>query len=153
MVSTKSDRQRQNAIMKFSNHFGTSMLNTSDLEKFVEYVHLCAYPNEYNEGDDDGRPPTSNHWTIFLELNFARSLQIDIIPGDGDDGLRGFILFESKDYPVTNKGIKTITITPPFVLLPSKMSSISSSTKDVTGTSLPKRKKVVSFGSLRSFRT
>ena len=97
--------------MKFSDHFGTSKLQESDLDLVVEQMHLCACANENNAGDDGGRSPT-NHWTISLQLNVTRCVQVDMIPGDGDDGLLGLILLESKKCIMTDRGIKTLTLTP-----------------------------------------
>ena len=102
--------------MKFSDHFGTSSFEEFDLEEVVEKVHLCAYTNENNAGDDNDRPPT-NHWTIFLQLDVESSVKVDMIPGDGDNGLLGFIVLESKTYVMTNKGIKSLTFTPACKLL------------------------------------
>ena len=102
--------------MQLSTHFGTSKFEEVDLEGVVEKVHLCGYANENNEGDIDSRPPT-NHWTIFLQLGSNRSVKVDMIPGDGDDGLLGFIVLESKKYDMTNKRIKSLTFIPPCTLL------------------------------------
>ena len=101
--------------MEFSDHFGTSNLQEYDLEQVVEKIHLYAYTNENNVGDNHGRSPT-NHWTIFLQLNVTRFVQVDMIPGDGDDGLLGLICLESKD--VMTCGIKTLTFIPmrPFTV-------------------------------------
>ena len=102
--------------MPLSHHFGTSRFDELDLEATVEKVHLCGYANENNAGDVDGRPPT-NHWTIFLQLDVNRSVKLDMIPGDGDDGLLGLIVLESKKYHMTNKKIKSLTFIPQFTLL------------------------------------
>jgi hypothetical protein len=88
--------------MATSDHFGTSKLEESDLEEVVERIHLCGYVNKDNVGDDNGRTPT-NHWTIFLQMSGERSVKVDMIPGDGDDGLQGYVLVESKRYTVTRK--------------------------------------------------
>ena len=37
---------------------------------------------------------------------------MDMIPGDGDDGLTGTILIESKSYEATNKSMKSVSLTP-----------------------------------------
>ena len=67
----------QKPKMKFSDHFGTSKLQESDLDLVVEQMHLCACANENNAGDEGGRSPT-NHWTISLQLNVTRSVQVDM---------------------------------------------------------------------------
>jgi hypothetical protein len=97
--------------MQLSDHFGTSKFKESDLEQVVERIHLCGYMNEDNVGDDDGRPPT-NHWAIFLQVDPKKSVKLDMIPGDGDDGLLGYIVLESKGYNMTNKGIRSLTFIP-----------------------------------------
>jgi len=97
--------------MELSDHFGTSKLDEPNLDETVENIHLCGYANENNGGDKDGRPPT-NHWTIFLQTIHQRSVKVDMIPGDGEDGLQGYILLESKKYAMTNKGIKSVTFAP-----------------------------------------
>ena len=44
-------------------------------------------------------------------------MKVDMIPGDGEDGLLGFIVLESKKYNMTNKRIKLLTLIPACVLL------------------------------------
>ncbi len=71
------------------------------------------YKNLNNQGDESGRPPT-NHWVIFLQLrdSVANSVKVDMIPGDGADGLAGTVILDSKEYVVTNASIMTLTFKP-----------------------------------------
>ncbi len=82
--------------------------NDKDLRKFVVRVHVCAYANVNNEGDEDGNPPT-NHWAMFLELPNQHSVRLDMAPGYGSDGLRGKIQVSSKRYQVTENAIWTLS--------------------------------------------
>jgi len=89
-------------------HFGTSQLKDQDKACSVFTVHICGYKNEQNEGDDYGRPPT-NHWCAFLQTTARDSVKVDMTPGDGEDGLTGTILLESKSYTTTDQAIKTLS--------------------------------------------
>lgn len=71
-------------------------------------IHLCAYRNASNVGDEEGNPPT-NHWAAFLELEDGRSVRIDPSPGYGSDGQRGKIILSSRDYPYTQNAIKSLS--------------------------------------------
>lgn len=78
-----------------------------DLDLSVVSIHICAYENEKNEGDEDGNSPT-NHWAIFLEISEKHSVRLDMAPGYGDDGRRGKIQVASKTYQVTAHAIRTL---------------------------------------------
>ena len=93
--------------------WGTSQFDITDRQRYVANIRLCAYENVNNEGDANGRPPT-NHWAVFLELyqSGSKYVNVDMIPGDGADGLTGTIILESKSYSVTNTAIKTVTFQP-----------------------------------------
>jgi hypothetical protein len=81
---------------------------SEQLSWLVSHVHICAYVNEKNEGDEDGNPPT-NHWAIFLQVGKGASVRLDMAPGYGSDGLRGKIEVSSKKYVTTWNSIKTLT--------------------------------------------
>jgi hypothetical protein len=89
-------------------HFGTSQFKDQDKACSVLTVHICGYKNTENKGDEDGRPPT-NHFCAFLQTTARDSVKVDMIPGDGEDGLTGTILLESKSYTTTNQAIKTVS--------------------------------------------
>ncbi|EER39135.1 conserved hypothetical protein [Histoplasma capsulatum H143] len=78
------------------------------LEKKVSFIHICAYQNEGNKGDEDGRPPT-NHWAAFLQANGRGSVRLDMIPGDGADGLTGMLVIESKTYGFTYNATQRVS--------------------------------------------
>ncbi len=80
----------------------------SDLDKQVLFIHICAYLNENNLGDEVGNPPT-NHWAIFLENPALKSVRLDMSPGYGTEGRRGKIYISSKEYEHTDKSIHTLT--------------------------------------------
>ena len=90
-----------------SPYLGLSRFKSRDANSPVESVFLCAYANEGNEGDEIGRPPT-NHWAAFLKVSETKSVKLDMIPGDGSDGLTGLLLIESKSYLYTDKAIFTL---------------------------------------------
>ncbi|KAI0868959.1 hypothetical protein GGS24DRAFT_480429 [Hypoxylon argillaceum] len=77
-------------------------LNTEDLAATVGTIHLVAFPNPINACRDGGIAST-NHWCLFLGfLRVDRSVRIDIVPGNGSDGLLGSIAISSKDYAYTD---------------------------------------------------
>lgn len=80
---------------------------TGDLHNTVEQIHICAYINENNEGDQEN-PPT-NHWATFLEVSKTHSVRIDMAPGYGSNGLRGKIDISSKRYMYTNQAIHMLS--------------------------------------------
>lgn len=82
--------------------------NTRDLDKIVVRIHVCAYVNESNAGDEEGNQPT-NHWAIFLELADQNSVRLDMAPGYGSDGLRGKIEVASKRYQMTMNAIYSLS--------------------------------------------
>lgn len=82
--------------------------NPLDYNMNATSIHICAYVNESNVGDEDGNPPT-NHWAAFLELKDNRSICIDMGPGYGSDGLRGKIALASRDCNHTQNAIKSLT--------------------------------------------
>ncbi|KAI1962177.1 hypothetical protein LOY94_006744 [Ophidiomyces ophidiicola] len=100
----------QRLIFSGMENWGTSKFKTTDLGKGVTNVHICGYKNEKNEGDLDGRPPT-NHWAAFLEVHGGGSVRLDMVPGDGADGLTGMLIIESKVYSVTNNASKSLFFT------------------------------------------
>ncbi|KAI0202708.1 hypothetical protein F4808DRAFT_458871 [Astrocystis sublimbata] len=61
-------------------NWDTEKLKQSDLSKEVVSIHLIAYPNSSNEGDEEGLPPT-NHWCLFLESDRDNSVRFDMTPG------------------------------------------------------------------------
>ncbi|KAG6015663.1 hypothetical protein E4U43_004972 [Claviceps pusilla] len=85
-------------------------LKDEDLKKTVTQMHLCAYINPNNEGDEE-YPPT-NHWVVFLETSSTHSVRIDMGPGYGSDGLRGRITISSKSYTYTDKAIHKLSFPP-----------------------------------------
>lgn len=91
------------------NNWDTDKLEAADLAKAVTTIHLVAYTNENNEGDEDGNPPT-NHWCTFLETPDHKSVRLDMAPGYGSDGLRGKIEISSKKYNCTSNNITNVTI-------------------------------------------
>jgi hypothetical protein len=93
-----------------SEHFGLSRFKSVHQSSAVKSVILCAYTNIANIGDENGRPPT-NHWAMFLKLSNTHSVKLDMIPGDGSDGLTGMLIIESKEYVHTNKAIHMIQFT------------------------------------------
>lgn len=82
--------------------------STRDWEERVVFIHICAYVNKDNAGDEDGNPPT-NHWAIFLQLANQSSVRLDMAPGYGSDGLRGKIHVASKRYQMTQNAIHSLT--------------------------------------------
>lgn len=89
-------------------NWGASEFNLGDLEKTVSFIHLCAYQNEENKGDEDDRPPT-NHWAAFLQANGRGSARLDMISGDGADGLTGMLVIESKTYEFTHNATQRVS--------------------------------------------
>ncbi|GAB1318413.1 hypothetical protein MFIFM68171_08623 [Madurella fahalii] len=85
----------------FDGNWESDNLDVNDLGKRVVALHLVAYINENNEGDEEGLPPT-NHWCCFLEVPEHKSVRLDMVPGYGSDGLRGKIEISSKVYAQTH---------------------------------------------------
>ncbi|KID96047.1 hypothetical protein MAJ_07958, partial [Metarhizium majus ARSEF 297] len=83
---------------------------SEDLDRTVKHIHICAYINEHNEGDQ-GDPPT-NHWATFLEISKTHSVRMDMAPGYGSDGQRGKIEISSKRYRYTDKAIHMLSFDP-----------------------------------------
>jgi hypothetical protein len=81
---------------------------SSDYTKRPISIHICAYRNASNAGDEEGNPPT-NHWAAFLELEGGRSVRIDMSPGYGSDGRRGKIVLSSRNYAYTQNAIKALS--------------------------------------------
>ncbi|KAI1113632.1 hypothetical protein F5Y14DRAFT_206515 [Nemania sp. NC0429] len=95
-------------------NWDTDKLNRSDLPSKVVSIHLVAYPNSNNEGDEKLLLPPTNHWCLFLELidsssGDSSSVRFDMAPGYGSDGLRGKIEVSSKEYNCTSNRIHRIT--------------------------------------------
>lgn len=90
-------------------NFDPDRLSTGDLSKAVIAVHLVAYENIKNKGDEDGNAPT-NHWCTFFETADHQSVRLDMAPGYGSDGLRGKVEVSSKRYDCTKNHVKKITI-------------------------------------------
>ncbi|OAA36692.1 hypothetical protein ISF_09945 [Cordyceps fumosorosea ARSEF 2679] len=97
-----------NAIRNMDRNWDQDHFNTRDLDKVVVRIHVCAYVNESNAGDEEGNPPT-NHWAIFLELADQNSVRLDMAPGYGSDGLRGKIEVASKRYQMTVNAIHSLS--------------------------------------------
>ena len=89
-----------------SPYIGLSTFKSRDANCPVTTVFVCAYANQGNEGDENGRPPT-NHWAMFLKISESQSVKLDMIPGDGSDGLTGMLVIDSKWYLYTNQAIFT----------------------------------------------
>ncbi|KAG6018012.1 hypothetical protein E4U54_007808 [Claviceps lovelessii] len=82
------------------NNWNQNHFKDEDLKKIVTHIHLCAYINSNNAGDEE-YPPT-NHWVVFCETSSTHSVRINMGPGYGSDGLRGKITISSKTYIYTN---------------------------------------------------
>ncbi|KAK2799838.1 hypothetical protein FQN50_008359 [Emmonsiellopsis sp. PD_5] len=95
-------------VEAMDNNWDTYEFNSADLLRKVSMVHICAYENRDNAGDEDGNPPT-NHWAAFLQYGQAASVRLDMTPGYGSDGLRGKLYIASKPYVSTNKAIKSVS--------------------------------------------
>ncbi|KAI1262612.1 hypothetical protein F5Y18DRAFT_438733 [Xylariaceae sp. FL1019] len=78
------------------------------LQQNIQQIHLCALRNELNEGDEAGEAPT-NHWVLSLEISSASSIMIDMVPGYGDDGLRGKIEVASLDERYTSETLQVFS--------------------------------------------
>ncbi|KAI1506104.1 hypothetical protein F5X99DRAFT_404150 [Biscogniauxia marginata] len=89
-------------------NWDTDHFNNKDLTQKVLKIHICAYINDENSGDDDGNPPT-NHWAVFLQLPGDSSVRLDMVPGYGSDGRTGKIDIASKEYEYTDKAIWMVT--------------------------------------------
>lgn len=91
-----------------NSNYDCDYLDSTDLQSRVKKIHICAYINPENAGDQDGNPPT-NHWAAFLEVSRGGSVRLDMAPGYGSDGQRGKIEISSKPYVSTQNAIKTLT--------------------------------------------
>ena len=91
-----------------NNNWDTDDFDLAHLTLPVIAVHICAYINRENEGDEDGNPPT-NHWAAFLQFSDSSSVRLDMTAGYGSDGRRGKIEISSKDCVSTNNAIKTLS--------------------------------------------
>ncbi|RDH39525.1 hypothetical protein BDQ94DRAFT_133241 [Aspergillus welwitschiae] len=69
IVSTPAD--------KVNSNYNTDDLEQEHLQSSVSVIHLCAYKNEQNAGDDDGNPPT-NPSAAFLQLPPNQSIRLDM---------------------------------------------------------------------------
>jgi len=87
-----------------SDHLGTLSLIPADLDNLVRSLHIIAYENMSPDED------RANHWYAHLEIDECRSVKIDMMGGDGDDGRTGFLVLESKKYPYTNKAVFKVTV-------------------------------------------
>ncbi|KAI9726871.1 MAG: hypothetical protein M1834_001467 [Cirrosporium novae-zelandiae] len=97
--------------LAMNSDWDSSKFDTTDLGKSVITVHICGYTNQWNKGDETGRPP-ANHWTAFLELSGRESVRLDMAAGYGSDGRRGELEICSKPYPSTKNAIKMVSFTP-----------------------------------------
>lgn len=97
--------------MELSHHFITTTLHKPDLDEVVKQIHLCGYSIDIDLEYSRNRRPT-NHWTMFLEVSRSRSVKVDMNPGGGIDLLLGSIQLDSKDYDMSDRATKYITIAP-----------------------------------------
>lgn len=88
-------------ILNVDGNWGTSGFRASALTDVVQKVHFCAHTNADNSGAD-GQPAT-NHWSLFMEISPARSVRIDISPGEPHKP--GMIIIDIKTYSVTQKNV------------------------------------------------
>ncbi|KAI0907483.1 hypothetical protein F4823DRAFT_602870 [Ustulina deusta] len=79
-------------------------LELADLSEQIIAIHLIAYPSPSRK-DDDEPFELSNHWCFFLEFEHNKSLRLDMVPGDGSDGLRGKVRLTSKTHACTTNDI------------------------------------------------
>ncbi|KAL2126666.1 hypothetical protein VTI74DRAFT_436 [Chaetomium olivicolor] len=96
------------ASSSFDGNWDNDKLVVGDLAKTVAAVHLVAFINESNKGDEEGLPPT-NHWCCFLETYDKTSVRLDMMPGYGSDGLRGKIQIVSKEYAYTRNNVHVLS--------------------------------------------
>ncbi|KFY18841.1 hypothetical protein V493_08313 [Pseudogymnoascus sp. VKM F-4281 (FW-2241)] len=104
-------------MILFDNNWDTDKLEQEALLRQVQKIHLVAYENRSNKGDEEGLAAT-NHWCLFLELSSIESIRLDMAPGYGSDGLRGKIEISTKSYVCTNKSIRTLTFHPALSVTP-----------------------------------
>lgn len=97
--------------MEFDQNWHIAKLNPNDRTRSLQVIHLCAYLNEGNMGDDEGGTPT-NHWVMLLEVEGRGTVVLDVLPGNGPDGQTGIISLESSDSAFTEPWIKTHSIPP-----------------------------------------
>lgn len=91
-----------------SANFDLDSFDSAHLSCVVHTVHLVAYQNEGNTGDEKGNPPTI-HWAVFLQHSDTASVRVDMTPGYGSNGLKGKIELASKSYRFTYQAIKRLT--------------------------------------------
>lgn len=97
--------------MEFDHNWHITKLDPNDLTQPLQLIHICAYLNEGNVGDDDGGTPT-NHWVMLLEVEGKRAVVLDVLPGSGPDGQTGIVSLESSGSALTEPWIKTHSISP-----------------------------------------
>lgn len=93
------------------NNWDADKLEPADLAKVVTTIHLVAYTNENNEGNEDGNPPT-NHWVVCLQNSPTSSIMLDMAPGYGSDGLRGKFEVASCSQRHTEETLRVFSYTP-----------------------------------------
>ncbi|KAK8131883.1 hypothetical protein PG999_000056 [Apiospora kogelbergensis] len=80
------------------------------LQAEVTKFHICALRNEFNKGEDD-QPPT-NHWVVCLETSPDSCIMLDMVPGYGEDGLRGKIHVTALPRQFTDETLRYFTYLP-----------------------------------------
>ena len=71
----------------------------------ISAIHFVADPNERNEGAGDV-PPT-NHWSIYLQLDDASSVRLEVIPLDVS--APGVVVLTDKPYGVEKNAACVVT--------------------------------------------
>ena len=61
-------------------------------------------PATENTGSN-GQPAT-NHWSLFLEIDSARSVRVDVAPGDPHSP--GMVILEMKNYNVSTSSVRDV---------------------------------------------
>lgn len=92
-------------------NWDTDNIDLGLLSTPLECIHVCALRNEFNEGDEEGNPPT-NHWVVCLQNSNTSSVMLDMAPGYGGDGLRGKIEVASCDQRFTEETLRVFSYTP-----------------------------------------
>ena len=95
----------QNHITANRAHWYTREFTTSSLGKTISAIHFVADPNERNEGAGDV-PPT-NHWSIYLQLDDASSVRLEVIPLDVS--APGVVVLTNKPYGVETNAACVVT--------------------------------------------
>jgi hypothetical protein len=90
-----------NHIFNIDGNWGTSRFHATSLTEAVQQVHFCAHENAQNAGS--GSQPATNHWSLFLEIDPNRLVQVDVAPGSPH--LPGMVILETKRYNVTNNKV------------------------------------------------